>query len=78
MDMLLKAPRRGRRGVHLIDGGHVACPIAHRDVDVDQCQSCPALTEMHDAPRGELAYVVCRPGTASDLLVGWTELPSLR
>jgi hypothetical protein len=31
---------------HLIDGGHVMCPIRRRDVDIEECFSCKHLSDV--------------------------------
>ena len=47
--------------VHIIDrfggGERVGCPVAHRDVDLDECQGCPLLRKIDLG--AEVPYVVC-------------------
>lgn len=50
-------PRTGRR---YVDGGCVQCPLRQREVEIDLCAGCEAMTEID--LEAEPAFVRCRPG----------------
>jgi hypothetical protein len=51
--------RRVRRGGHVVEYGHVWCPVRHADVGIDRCLMCPSFRDLADEDGA--TYLYCRP-----------------
>lgn len=61
---LRRRQRRPSGDSHVVEGGHVWCPVRHADVNIERCFMCGAFEDLVEEDGSTFLY--CVPGGSSD------------